>query len=81
MRRPVSDATPHFHPSGLPAAVQELQYAVFAQQDDVPATGSPPAGVSAPAVAADSVTKHNSQVPLSDAVEVPAHIPIAGPGI
>ena len=81
MQRPVSDATPGFHPSGLPAAVQELQYAVFAQQGDVPATGSPPGDVSAPAVTADSVKKHNSQVPLYDVVEAPAHIPIAGPGI
>jgi hypothetical protein len=47
----------------------------------VPATGSPPGGISAPAVAADSVMKHNSQVPLSDVVEAPAHIPTAGPGI
>lgn len=81
MRRPVSDATPGFHPPGLPAAVQELQYAAFAQQGDVPATGFPPGGVSAPAVPADSVMKHNSQVPLSDVVEAPAHILTAEPGI
>lgn len=81
MRKPVSDATPGFHLSGPPVAVQELQYAVSAQQDDVQATGSPPGGASAPAVAADSVKKHNSQAPLSDVVEAPDHIPNAEPGI
>lgn len=54
---------------------------MFAQQGDVQATGSPPCAVSAPAVAADSVMKHSSQAPLSDAVEAPAHIPTAEPGI
>lgn len=77
---PVSDATPGFHPSGPPVAVPAPQLAVFAQQGDVPATGSPPAAAAVPALAADSVMKHGSQVPLSAAAEVPVHTLIAGPG-
>lgn len=80
MQMPVSDAAPGSHPSGPPAVEPAPQLAVFAQQGDVPTTGSPPVAAAALALAADSVMKHGSHAPLSAAAEVPAHTLTAGPG-